>query len=135
MAKKKTNPRKLSGNLASASYAARQAAERYVNEKIEEIAGTIARDYLLILMLVLHDELGFGKKRIMHIYTRVCDISDSVSNGLITFEDIRQTLIEECKWDIDNAYVERRQDEAYWRIAERVGGEDNESKCQSRSNS
>lgn len=94
MAKNKTNPRKLSGNLASASYAARQAAERYVNEKIEEIAGGIARDYTLILMLVLHDELGFGKKRIMHIYTRVCDISDSVSNGLITFEDIRQTLVD-----------------------------------------
>lgn len=123
MAKKKTNPQhKLSGNLASASYAARQAAERYVNEKIEEIAGGIARDYTLILMLVLHDELGFGKKRIMQIYTRVCDISDSVSNGLITFEDIRQTLIKECKWDVDNAYVERRQDEAYWRVAEHVGG-------------
>lgn len=66
--KKKTNPRKLSGNLASASYAARQAAERYVNEKIEEIAGEIARDYLLILMLVLHDELGFGKKKKNHAY-------------------------------------------------------------------
>lgn len=114
--RKKTNPRKLSGNLASASYAARQAAERYVNEKIEEIAGEIARDYLLILMLVLHDELGFGKKRIMHIYTRVCDISDSVSNGLITFEDIRKTLVDECNWDIDNAYVERKQGEAYWHV-------------------
>ena len=123
MARKKTNQRKLSGNLASASYAARQAAERYVNEKIEEIAGTIARDYLLILMLVLHDELGFGKKRIMHIYTRVCDISDSISNGLITFEDIRQTLIKECRWDIDNAYVERKQGEAYWHVAEQGGCE------------
>lgn len=128
MAKKKTNPRKLSGNLASASYAARQAAERYVNEKIEEIAGEIARDYLLILMLVLHDELGFGKKRIMHIYTRVCDISDSVSCGLITFDDIRKTLIDECNWDIDNAYVERKQDEAYWHVAEHIGGEANESR-------
>lgn len=128
MARKKTNPRKLSGNLASASYAARQAAERYVNEKIEEIAGEIARDYLLILMLVLHDELGFGKKRIMHIYTRVCDISDSVSNGLITFEDIRQTLIKECKWDIDNAYVERKQGEAYWHVVEHVGGVSDEQK-------
>lgn len=128
MAKKKTNPRKLSGNLASASYAARQAAERYVNEKIEEIAGEIARDYLLILMLVLHDELGYGKKRIMHIYTRVCDISDSVSNGLITFEDIRQTLIKECKWDIDNAYVERKQGEAYWHVVEHVGGVSDEQK-------
>ena len=119
--RKKTNPRKLSGNLASASYAARQAAERYVNEKIEEIAGEIARDYLLILMLVLHDELGFGKKRIMHIYIRVCDISDSVSNGLITFEDIRKTLVDECHWDIDSAYVERKQGEAYWHIAEQGG--------------
>ena len=128
MAKKKTNPRKLSGNLASASYAARQAAERYVNEKIEEIAGEIARDYLLILMLVLHDELGFGKKRIMHIYTRVCDISDSISNGLITFEDIRKTLVDECNWDIDNAYVERKQGEAYWRVAENVGGVSDEQK-------
>lgn len=126
--KKKTNPRKLNGGHASVAWSARQAAERYVNEKIEEIAGGIARDYLLILMLVLHDEYGFGKKRIMHTYTRVCDISDSVSNGLITFEDIRQTLIEECRWDIDNAYVERRQDEAYWRIAERVGGGANETK-------
>lgn len=126
--KKKTNPRKLSGNLASASYAARQAAERYVNEKIEEIAGTIARDYLLILMLVLHDELGFGKKRIMHIYTRVCDISDSISNGLITFEDIRKTLVDECRRDIDNAYVERKQGEAYWHVAERAGGEVDESR-------
>lgn len=129
MAKKKTNPQhKLSGNLASASYAARQAAEHYVNEKIEEIAGGIARDYLLILMLVLHDELGFGKKRIMHIYTRVCDISDSVSRGLITFEDIRKTLIDECRWDIDNAYVERKQGEAYWHVAEHVGGVSDEEK-------
>lgn len=126
--RKKTNPRKLSGNLASASYAARQAAERYVNEKTEEIAGEIARDYLLILMLVLHDELGFGKKRIMHIYTRVCDISDSISNGLITFEDIRETLVGECNWDIDNAYVERKQGEAYWHVAEHIGGKDNESR-------
>ena len=128
MAKKKTNPRKLSGNLASASYAARQAAERYVNEKIEEIAGGITRGYLLMLMFVLHDEFGFGKKRIMHIYTRVCDISDSINDGLITFEDIHKTLIEECKWDIDNAYVERKQDEAYWRVAENVGGVSDEQK-------
>lgn len=126
--KKKTNPRKLSGNLASASYVARQAAERYVNEKIEEIAGGITRGYLLMLMFVLHDEFGFGKKRIMHIYTRVCDISDSINDGLITFEDIHKTLIEECKWDIDNAYVERKQDEAYWRVAENVGGVSDEQK-------
>ena len=118
----------MSGNLASASYVARQAAERYVNEKIEEIAGGITRGYLLMLMFVLHDEFGFGKKRIMHIYTRVCDISDSINDGLITFEDIHKTLIEECKWDIDNAYVERKQDEAYWRVAENVGGVSDEQK-------
>ena len=115
--KKRTNPRKLSGGLAGAAWSARQAAERYVNERVEEIAGEIARDYLLILMLVLHDEFGFGKKRIMHTYTRVCDVSDSVSNGLITFEDVRQALVDECKWDIDKAYVERKQGEAYWHTA------------------
>lgn len=132
VSKKKTNPRKLSGNLASASYAARQAADRYVNEKIEEIAGTIARDYLLMLMFVLHDEHGFGKKRLMHIYTRICDISDSISDGLITFEDIRKTLVNECNWDIDNAYIERKQDEVYWHVAENVaenvGGVSDEQK-------
>ena len=107
--KKKTNPRKLSGGHASVAWSARQAAERYVSERVDEIAGEIARDYLLVLMLVLHDEYGYGKKRIMHIYTRVCDISDSISRGLMTFEDIRQTLIKECRWDIDNAQVERKQ--------------------------
>lgn len=107
--KKKTNPRKLNGGHASVAWSARQAAE-------------IARDYLLVLMLVLHDEYGFGKKRIMHTYTRVCDVSDSISRGLMTFEDIRQTLIKECRWDIDNAYVERKQGEAYWHVAEHVGG-------------
>ena len=116
--KKKTNPRKLSGGHASVAWSARQAAERYVNERVEQIAGEIARDYLLILMLVLHDEYGFGKKRIMHTYTRVCDVSDSVSNGLITFEDIRQTLINECRRDIDKAQVERKQGEAYWHAVE-----------------
>lgn len=116
--KKRTNPRKFSGGLASAAWSAREAAERYVNERVEQIAGEIARDYLLILMLVLHDEFGFGKKRIMHTYTRVCDVSDSVSNGLITFEDVRQALVDECKWDIDKAYVERKQGEAYWHMVE-----------------
>lgn len=116
--KKRTNPRKFSGGLASAAWSAREAAERYVNERVEQIAGEIARDYLLILMLVLHDEFGFGKKRIMHTYTRVCDISDSISRGLMTFEDIRQTLINECRWDIDKAQVERKQGEAYWHAVE-----------------
>ena len=116
--KKRTNPRKFSGGLASAAWSAREAAERYVNERVEQIAGEIARDYLLVLMLVLHDEYGFGKKRIMHIYTRVCDISDSISRGLMTFEDIRQTLINECRWDIDKAQVERKQGEAYWHAVE-----------------
>lgn len=116
--KKRTNPRKLSGGHASVAWSARQAAERYVNERVEQIAGEIARDYLLVLMLVLHDEYGFGKKRIMHIYTRVCDISDSISRGLMTFEDIRQTLINECRWDIDKAQVERKQGEAYWHAVE-----------------
>ena len=59
--KKKTNPRKLSGGHASVAWSARQAAERYVSERVDEIAGEIARDYLLVLMLVLHDEYGFGK--------------------------------------------------------------------------
>ena len=121
VSKKKTNPRKLSGNLASVSYAARQAADRYVNEKIAEIAGTIARDYLLMLMFVLHDEHGFGKKRLMHIYTRICDMSDAINDGLITFEDIRKTLVDECHWDIDKAYIERKQDEVYWHVAEQGG--------------
>ena len=132
VSKKKTNPRKLSGNLASVSYAARQAADRYVNEKIEEIAGTIARAYLLMLMFVLHDEHGFGKKRLMHIYTRLCDMSESINDGLITFEDIRKTLVDECHWDIDNAYIERNQDEVYWHVAENVaeniGGVSDEQK-------
>lgn len=43
MARKKTNPRKLSGNLASASYAARQAAERYVSERVDTIAGDLEK--------------------------------------------------------------------------------------------
>lgn len=121
VSKKKTNPRKLTGNLASASYAARQAADNYVNEKIEEIAGTIARDYLLMLMFVLHDEHGFGKKRLMHIYTRICDMSDAINDGLITFEDIRKTLVAECHWDIDNTYIERKQNEVYWHVVEQGG--------------
>ena len=36
----------------------------------------------------------------------------------MTFEDIHQTLIKECRWDIDAAYVERKQGEAYWHAVE-----------------
>ena len=50
-------------------------------------------------------------------------MSESINDGLLTFEDIHKTLVDECHWDIDNAYIERKQDEVYWHVAEDVADE------------
>lgn len=46
----------------------------------------------LMFCLVLHDKFGFGEKRIKKLLEYKFELSDALDNGLLTFEDIKETL-------------------------------------------
>ena len=100
------------------AHEARLAAQREVYEQIdkiqEEMSAKIARDFMACLLLVLRDEYGFGEKRLLNVYARVADMADSLNKKLLTFEDIRNTLIEEVNIDVENRQVQRRKGDARW---------------------
>lgn len=100
------------------AHEARLAAQREVYAQLDkiqaEMSGQISRDFMAMTMLVLHDEYGFGNKRLLHVYARVADMADSLNQGLLTFADIRQTLIEEVNIDVEKQQVQRKKGDARW---------------------
>ena len=50
--------------------------------------------------LVLHDEFGFGGKRLDRFYNLWCNQIDALQKGYLSIEDARQTLIDECGIDL-----------------------------------
>lgn len=117
MASKSKSKHKAWGGLqatAHSAYAAEQAARRYVEERVDEITANVSKDYTAMALLVLHDEFGFGLKRLQRVYCRLCDMADSLNGRYLTFQDIRQTLIEEVGFDIEKEQVQRRKGDARW---------------------
>lgn len=100
------------------AHAARLAAQREVYAQVEKIQAELShqmtRDYMSLLLLVLHDEYGFGNKRLLHVFARVADMAEAVNMGLVSFGDIRQTLYEEVNIDIENQQVQRKKGDARW---------------------
>ena len=57
-----------------------------------------ATNYAIILLLsVMHDKWGFGKKRLARILSQLDDLADSISRGYVRLEDLRVMIEEECK--------------------------------------
>ena len=100
------------------AHEARLAAQREVYAQLdkiqEEMSRQMTRDYMACLLLVLHDEYGFGNKRLLNVFARVADMAEALNQGLLTFSDIRQTLIEEVNIDVENQQVQRKQGDSRW---------------------
>lgn len=100
------------------AHEARLAAQREVYAQLDkiqaEMSGQISRDFMAMTMLVLHDEYGFGNKRLLNVFARVADMAEALNMGLLSFKDIRDTLVEEVGIDVEKQQVQRRKGDARW---------------------
>jgi hypothetical protein len=67
----------------------------------KEVIREIVEDYSYAFVLVMHDYLGFGHKRIRNVMEKMHTLWDDVRNGYLSVEDIKNTVIEEIKFKID----------------------------------
>lgn len=81
--KNKTNPRRRPVSQADIMKAKKEAQNKAVN-----IAWAI-------FFTVLADKEGYGKKRLKRIWDEVSDLSDSISKGYVSVNDLIRVLDEE----------------------------------------
>lgn len=62
--------------------------------------------YEAVLVLALHDKLGFGEKRARRFMKYVRDTFDSVDQGYVSLEDIKDEIKETMNIDIEKEFVE-----------------------------
>lgn len=62
--------------------------------------------YEAVLVLALHDKLGFGEKRARRFIEHVRDTFDSVDQGYVSLEDIKDEIKETMNIDIEKEFVE-----------------------------
>lgn len=62
--------------------------------------------YEAVLVLALHDKLGFGEKRARRFMKYVRDTFDSVQQGYVSIEDIKDEIKETMNIDIEKEFVE-----------------------------
>lgn len=97
----KHNGRRKSGpDIIQLRRIAQQEAYAYTDKLRGELVIELTPKFMVLFLFVLHDELGFGKKRLMRILTRVQDLSDSIDKRYITFRDLIDTLYEETGVDL-----------------------------------
>lgn len=72
----------------------RQIALAAVHEAVDRY--TVAAAY------IIHNELGFGKKRTQRLMAKIMTLFDDIDAGLLDFEDLKQVLANEC-----DLYLER----------------------------
>lgn len=56
--------------------------------------------YSLSVMMVLHDKLGFGQKRILRFNEQVQDLVEGIGEGYLSLDDMKKVLVEECKINV-----------------------------------
>ena len=63
--------------------------------------------YEAVLVLALHDKLGFGEKRARRFMKYVRDTFDSVQQGYVDLDEIKDTVKEEVGIDIQKEFIEK----------------------------
>lgn len=53
-----------------------------------------------VLFYVLHNKHGFGEKRLKAIADEILYLCDCMDKDLVSLEDMRQVLVDECNVDI-----------------------------------
>lgn len=49
------------------------------------------------MLTVLRDTLGYGQRRLKHIFERVQKLFGEVMDGYVSYADLAQTLYDECR--------------------------------------
>lgn len=86
----------------------KQAVKKEVEKEVEKIRerviSDVARDivwnYHLLWMLALRDEFRFSTSRMKRVLDRVSENADALEKKYMTFDDIRQTMIDEIGIDV-----------------------------------
>lgn len=82
------------------------AAKKMVEQEARPIALAAVHEavdrYTVAVAYIIHNELGFGKKRTQRLMDKIMTLFDDIDNGLLDFEDLKQVLAEEC-----DLYLER----------------------------
>lgn len=69
-------------------------------EELLKQKDNLATQYHLVWLLTLRDLYGFGHERLVRTLNSAVDNFTAVSEGYITFDDIRDTLKEEVKLNL-----------------------------------
>lgn len=79
--------------------AARRAAESTLDIVREEIKGDFTRRVVLSMAYSLHEEFGFGEKRLARAFKKFAEVNNDVADGWLSHDDIAQVLKEECRFE------------------------------------
>ena len=66
----------------------------------DKLITTSWRITLLLALWALHDDFGFGNKRLSQFIAKVFDLLDSYTKGYVSIDDLRDTLKKETNIDI-----------------------------------
>jgi len=67
--------------------------KKELEKQRDAIITEAAASSIAATLLVLHDEFGFGKKRIQRFMTMYNDMFDSILKDYISFEDVKTELL------------------------------------------
>lgn len=71
-----------------------------VREENKRILNKVVKDYSSVIVIVLQDLLGFKKKRVERFINRLNEVFGHIHKGLITVEDVQETIKEELKVEV-----------------------------------
>lgn len=86
-------------NLAKKGVTAEDLKRIYEQTKATSIKYTVSA-YSTALAIVLHDKYGFGEKRLKTLLAQVEDTFDSIVQGYVSIDELKKTILEECKVNI-----------------------------------
>lgn len=89
--KKKTNPNKQLVTRAE------------LNKAVKEERNKVFLYWMALSLFSLHNKKGFGAKRLNDFWTDVNELSEMVSEGYLTLDDILDTIYKESKIQIINS--------------------------------
>ena len=83
--KKRVNPRRRPATMADVAKAKREAQVRSINAA------------WAILLTALRDKEGYGYKRLRRVWDNVNKLSEEISEGRVSVQDLAQTLEDEAE--------------------------------------
>lgn len=82
-----------------------------VTELVDSTVSFVLEGYEAVLLLTLYDKLGFGNKRAKRLLKQVRNTFDSVQQGYVSIEDIKEEVKKTIKIDIGKDFIEEDYDE------------------------